>query len=100
MKHSTDYIIMKVSELLSSRSSSTPFRVCSVGCGTGSLDCLWLSTLVKQFPNLKVQYVGVDLDRSACSVAERNLSNLDFAEIKIFCQDIHEGLEHKNFDLL
>ena len=55
---------------------------------------------MKQFPSLRVQYVGIDLDRAACSVAERNLRDLDFAEIKIFCQDIHEGLEEKPFDLI
>ena len=86
--------------MLSERSICAPFRICSIGCGNGRLDCLWLSTLVKRFPNLKIQYVGVDMDQTACNFAKRNLSVLEFAEVAVICRDIQDGIDEKKFDFI
>ncbi len=88
----SEKIMRTLSVLLASRSVATPLRVCSIGCGTGELDRVWLSKLQDQFPDLTVEYVGVDIDDTVCQAAEDNVGSLDFVTSKIYCQDIQEGL--------
>ena len=96
----TKIIVEKSTQLLSSGDVPLPFRVCSVGCGDGSVDYYWLSVILKNFPDIQIQYVGVDVDKNACRIAKENLSFLNRVEVKVYHQDITDGLSECPFDLL
>ena len=55
-----------------------PLRICSVGCGHGVTDKKYLTEVAEKFPQVVIQYVGVDTNAAMCSLARKNLSNLPY----------------------
>ena len=55
-----------------------PLRICSVGCGHGVNDKKYLTEVAEKFPQVVIQYVGVDTNAAMCSLARKNLMNSPF----------------------
>ncbi len=53
-----------------------------------------MSLVMEEFPNLKIQYVGIDIDSHACILAQKNLRELEI-DSKVLCQDFQEGVEEE-----
>ncbi len=51
-----------------------------------------MSLVMEEFPNLKIQYVGIDIDSHACTLAKKNLRELEI-DCKVLCQDFQDGVE-------
>ena len=58
-----------------------------------------MSLVMEEFPNLKIQYVGIDIDSHACILAQKNLRELEI-DSKVLCQDFQEGVEEEQFDVI
>ncbi len=58
-----------------------------------------MSLVMEELPNLKIQYVGIDLDSQACTLAQKNLRELEI-DSKVLCQDFQEGVEEEQFDVI
>ncbi len=58
-----------------------------------------MSLDMEEFPNLKIQYVGIDIDSHACTLAKKNLRELEI-DCKVLCQDFQEGVEEEQFDVI
>ena len=69
---------------------STPhLRICSIGCGNGTKDALFLKTLLLKFPNATIEYVGLDILEANCVDTRLKLSQLPEKrlEIHVLCRD-------------
>ena len=95
-----EYVSEKISDQLKDKKSLTSFRVCSIGCGSGLCDYIWITKLISEFPNVQLEYVGVDINESACKAAEKKLSGLDLLKVVTYCQDVDESIPEENFDLV
>ena len=74
--------------------------MCCIGCGDGKVDYYWLSAILKNFPIILIQYVGVDVDVNACRRVKENLNSLKRVEVNVYHQDITDGLDESPFDLI
>ena len=96
----TKLFIERATKILSSGILTKPFRVLSIGCGDGTIDHNWLSVVVKKFPDVRFQYVGVDVNEQACNITEEKLNTLKHTEVSVYCRDITQGLSESPFDLI
>ena len=96
----SDFVTNKISEQLKDRRQLTSFRVCSIGCGTGLCDHIWITKLKSEFPDIQLDYVGVDISESACKAAEKKLCELDSVKVVTYCRDVEESIPEKNFDFV
>ena len=95
-----EYVSEKISDQIKDKKSLTSFRVCSIGCGGGLCDYIWITKLKSQVPDVQLEYVGVDINESACKAAEKKLSGLDLLKVATYCQDVDESIAEENFDLV
>ena len=86
------WLVQKAKELLKlNKESMEKFRICSIGCGDGSLDQWFLSDLAKLFPSTAFHYMGTDADDQTCEVAESKLKDLaPNIEVKVVVKDYQE----------
>ena len=80
--------------LVISRNHDRLFRVCSIGCGDGLVDNDILSTMTKEYPDLHIQYVGIDLSPMYCQLAKDNLKpgkNVEVTILKLNFLDFTDG---------
>ena len=78
------FIVGKASEMI----KRTTFRICSIGCGDGHFDKEVLTQLLRRYPHLDVQYIGLDVNEFSCQTAREVLSSLEGVQIKILAKDI------------
>ena len=66
-----------------SPSDSFTYRMLSIGCGNGSFDARIIQAIAKQFPSIKIHYIGTDIDKGNCQKAEEVLRALPNVKIEI-----------------
>ena len=52
------------------------FRILSIGCGDGRFDTNILQAITDRFPDVKVHYIGIDIDQQTCKNAKETVSAL------------------------
>ena len=52
------------------------FRILSIGCGDGRMDTNVLQAITDKFPDVKVHYIGIDIDQQSCQNAKETVSAL------------------------
>ena len=52
------------------------FRILSIGCGDGRFDANVLQAITNRFPDVKVHYIGIDIDQQTCQNAKETVSAL------------------------
>ena len=52
------------------------FRILSIGCGDGRFDTNVLWAITEKFPEVKVHYIGTDIDEFSCQKAKETVSAL------------------------
>ena len=78
---------------LSSSAHLEPFRVLSIGCGDGTFDAKILQAMINEYPDTKIHYTGIDIDKEVCEKAVEELGALkasDEVEIKMIAMDFEE----------
>ena len=52
------------------------FRILSIGCGDGRFDTNVLQAITDKFPEVKVHYIGIDIDQQSCQNTKETVSAL------------------------
>ena len=63
-----ELIVEAASEMITTQWKQT-FQLSSIGCGDGEFDKRVLTRLTKAFPNVNIQYLGVDVNELSCQTA-------------------------------
>ena len=66
------------------------FRIFSIGCGDGTFDIKILQTIAERFPDVKVSYIGTDIDETFCQQARELLGSIKNTEVEILVGDFQE----------
>jgi SAM-dependent methyltransferase len=65
----------------------------SIGCGDGIFDAIILQAMISKYPDIKLDYTGIDTDEDICQKAREELDTLkktnDKIEIRILKMDVH-----------
>lgn len=77
----------KINMVLTRKDQDHVFRICSIGCGDGLVDEDLLSTVARENPHLQIQYIGIDVSKSYCKIAQENLKPAKNVDVKIYNQD-------------
>ena len=72
------------------RKATKSFRIFSIGCGNGTFDIKMLQTITERFPDVKVSYTGMDIDKKSCEQARELLGAVKNVEVEIIAQDFQE----------
>ena len=72
------------------RKSTKSFRIFSIGCGDGTFDIKILQTITERFPDVKVSYTGMDIDKKSCEQARELLGAVKNVEVEIVVEDYQE----------
>ena len=72
------------------RKSTKSFRIFSIGCGDGTFDIKILQTIAERFPDIRVSYIGTDIDKKFCEQARELLGSVKNAEVEIIVEDYQE----------
>jgi SAM-dependent methyltransferase len=87
------YQILSELRVSNSRTSPEPFRILSIGCGDGTFDATILQAMISKYPDIKLDYTGIDIDEDFCQKAREELGALkktsDKVEIRILKMDMH-----------
>ena len=73
------YLSDKICRALENVAPDEELNVCSVGCGDGEVDFKILSQVSERFPQRRVNFVGIDINKSSCIEAEKKLSSLPYS---------------------
>ena len=73
------YLCDKICRALENVAQDEELNVCSVGCGDGEVDFKILSQVSERFPQRRVNFVGIDINKSSCIEAEKKLSSLPYS---------------------
>ena len=60
------------------KGSQELLRVCSVGCADGMMDKVPLTEVSGKYPDVIIEYVGIEINPESCSRAKKNLSGLPY----------------------
>ena len=82
-----NYVIEQASAMIDKDKKST-FRFCSIGCGDGRFDKEVLTQLLKIYPHLDLQYLGLDVNEFSCQTAWEVLGSLESVQLEILTKDI------------
>ena len=77
----------------STSSASKPFRILSIGCGDGTFDAKIIQAMIRKYPDVKIHYTGIDIDKGACDRAKEEVGVLKDnheVEIKILAMDFED----------
>ena len=72
------------------RKATKSFRIFSIGCGNGNFDIKMLQTITERFPDVKVSYMGMDIDGESCEQARELLGAIKNVEVEIIAQDFQQ----------
>lgn len=67
-----------------------PLRIFSIGCGDGTFDIKVLQTITNQFPELKIHYIGSDIDENYCQQTRERLNTLKNVEVEVLVLDFQQ----------
>ena len=70
----------------------------SIGCGDGTFDIRILQTMAERFPDVKVSYTGVDIDKKFCQQARELLGSVKNTEVKILVED-YQKIDPSKFNI-
>ena len=82
-----NYVIEQASAIID-KDKKSMFRFCSIGCGDGHFDKEVLTQLLRRYPHLDLQYLGLDVNEFSCQTAREVLGSLEGAQIEILTKDI------------
>ena len=77
----------------STSSADQPFRILSIGCGDGTFDARILQAMFSKYPDIKIHYTGIDIDKEVCEKAREELGTLKAnheVEIKMFAMSFED----------
>ena len=96
-----DHIVEKAYHLLRTRPGPL-FRICSIGCGDGRFDKEVLTRVSEQFPDTRLQYIGMDVNEFSCQRARELLAPLSNVEAEVHTRDIQQLdiADIQSFDLV
>ena len=60
----------------STTSASEPFRILSIGCGDGTFDTKIIQAMIGKYPDVKIHYTGIDIDKEVCDRAKEEVGAL------------------------
>ena len=72
------------------KKATKSFRIFSIGCGDGTLDIRILQIIAERFPDVKVSYIGMDIDEKFCEQARELLGSIKNTEVEIIVKDYQE----------
>ena len=84
------YVVEQASAMID-EDKKTTFRICSIGCGDGHFDKEVLIQLLRKYPHLEIQYLGLDVNEFSCQIAREVLGSLEGVQIKILAKDIQHA---------
>ena len=80
-----------LAESQASKPSTEPFRILSIGCSDGTFDANILQAMINKYPDIKIDYTGIDIDEASCQKAidelKEKLNNK--VAIKIITMDMN-----------
>ena len=82
-----NYVIEQASATID-KDKKSMFRFCSIGCGDGRFDKEVLTQLLRRYPHLDLQYLGLDVNEFSCQTAREVLGSLEGAQVEILTKDI------------
>lgn len=57
-------------------------KICSVGCGAGELDSLVVANILEKYPEVSIEYLGIDINEVSCHKAEKTFASLVHKKLK------------------
>ena len=81
------------------KKATTSFRIFSIGCGDGTFDIKILQTIAERFPDVKVSYIGTDIDEKFCQKARELLGSVKNTYVEILIEDYQE-IDPSKFSIL
>ena len=72
------------------KKATKSFRIFNIGCGDGTLDIRILQIIAERFPDVKVSYIGMDIDEKFCEQARELLGSIKNTEVEIIVKDYQE----------
>ena len=72
-----EYLTEKAMKALK-RKPEEVLNICSIGCGTGDVEFEILSKVKEVYPQVAINFVGIDVDAILCSEAKEKLSKLPY----------------------
>ena len=83
------------------KGEGTNIRICSLGCANGSLDKLILHEILKKYPNISIEFVGVEINKSECNEARKQLVFPGCGvEVTLYNQDFMLDIPEESFDIV
>ena len=76
-------------------------RICSLGCGNGSLDKLILHEILQKYPKISIEFVGIEINEVVYDEAQKQLL-LPGCNVKVtlYNQDFMVDIPEESFDVL
>ena len=84
-----ELIVETASEMITTQRKQT-FQLCSIGCGDGEFDKRVLTRLTKAFPNVNMQYLGVDVNELSCQTARETLKPIQGVKVEVMQCDLQK----------
>ena len=85
------WILKQVEQSLGALGEKGTFRVCSVGCGDGTLDKEIIGGLAAAHPGLAIEYVGVGLCEQGCEEVEGEMEDVgENVVVQVVAKDYSE----------
>lgn len=84
-----ELIVETASKMIATHCKQT-FQLCSIGCGDGEFDKRVLTKLTKAFPNVDLQYVGVDVNELSCQTARETLKPIQGVKVEVTQCDLQQ----------
>ena len=84
-----ELIVETASKMIMTHCKQT-FQLCSIGCGDGEFDKRVLTKLTKAFPNVDLQYVGVDVNELSCQTARETLKLIQGVKVEVTQCDLQQ----------
>ena len=78
-----ELVAVKTCHLLK-QSATNSFRILSIGCGNGLADWSMLQIVTERFPDIEINYIGVDIDEKCCEQAREKLNSLRNVKAETF----------------
>ena len=66
------------------------FRICSIGCGDGTLDKLVLTSICEKFPHVAIHYCGCDINEHFVQEARESLAQLGNVQVEVLMEDFQK----------
>ena len=82
-------IVETASKMITTQHMQT-FKLCSIGCGDGEFDRRVLSRLTASFPNVNLQYIGVDVNEVSCQTAQELLKQIQGVKVEVKRSDLQQ----------